>query len=77
MVLCVSNIFYGSSGIPQEIEVTDGWYRLRAEIDEPLSRAIERDVIRVGRKLGMSGIRVRRIIPDSCGGSSLTLDSDK
>lgn len=61
MVLCVSDIFYNEDvkKSPREIEVTDGWYRLRAEIDEPLSRAITRGIIRAGRKIAMSGTRVQ------------------
>ncbi|TFY81492.1 hypothetical protein EWM64_g2524 [Hericium alpestre] len=48
MVLCVSNIIWPELGdgdegltvVPHpELEVTDGWYRLRAQIDAPLARA--------------------------------------
>ncbi|KAL4253568.1 Breast cancer type 2 susceptibility protein [Abortiporus biennis] len=74
MILCVSNIIYpsttnsnGSSSsttttttttsIPQ-LEVTDGWYRLRAEIDPPLARAIQKGSIRIGRKLAVVGAKL-------------------
>ncbi|KAI9057745.1 hypothetical protein FKP32DRAFT_1321754 [Trametes sanguinea] len=68
MVLCVSNIIMrGSSmmskeGIPleahAELEVTDGWYRLRANVDMPLARAIRRGTICIGTKLAVSGAKL-------------------
>lgn len=67
MVICVSNIFWSSpavtdEGVPiephPELEVTDGWYRLRAQVDLPIARAVRKGVIRVGRKLGVAGARV-------------------
>ena len=68
MVLCVSNIFWSPAavdghGVPHdphpELEVTDGWYRLRANVDLPLARAIRRRLIGVGTKLAVSGAKVR------------------
>lgn len=68
MVLCISNIFWSPAGITDdglpieshpELEVTDGWYRLRAEVDIPLARAVRRGAIIVGRKIGVAGARVR------------------
>ena len=44
-------------GVP-ELEITDGWYRLRAEVDGPLARAIRRGVIRAGRKIGVVDAKV-------------------
>ena len=41
-----------------ELEITDGWYRLRAEVDGPLARAIRRGVIRAGRKVGVVDAKV-------------------
>ncbi|KAJ7193302.1 hypothetical protein GGX14DRAFT_505977 [Mycena pura] len=67
MVLCVSNITWSEAGttddglpIPRhpELEVTDGWYRLRAQVDAPLARAVRRGVIRIGRKIGVVGARL-------------------
>ncbi|KAF5385395.1 hypothetical protein D9615_001242 [Tricholomella constricta] len=64
MVLCVSDITwitggYADDGGPlksrPELEVTDGWYRLRAQVDAPLARAIKRGLIRIGRKLTVAG----------------------
>lgn len=68
MILCVSNIIWSEGGrradglamdrVP-ELELTDGWYHLRASVDPPMARAIGRGVIRIGRKLGIAGARVR------------------
>lgn len=41
-----------------EIEVSDGWYRLRATIDGPLRRAVRQGKIRVGRKIAVTGSKV-------------------
>ncbi|KDQ63249.1 hypothetical protein JAAARDRAFT_75716 [Jaapia argillacea MUCL 33604] len=67
MVLCVSNITYSKGGVSpdgvpmeskMELEVTDGWYRLRAKVDAPLARAIRKGIIRIGRKIGVTGARL-------------------
>ena len=65
MTLCVSNVFWsetttgGTALLPHpELELTDGWYRLRASIDEPLARATRRGHIRIGRKLSVAGAKV-------------------
>ncbi|KAF7436471.1 hypothetical protein PC9H_003304 [Pleurotus ostreatus] len=67
MVLCVSNITWSEAAVREdgtsaepcpELEVTDGWYRLRARVDEPLARAIRAGTIRVGRKLAVAGARL-------------------
>ncbi|KAG6889981.1 hypothetical protein C0995_012941 [Termitomyces sp. Mi166 len=64
MILCVSNVFWGDSSysndsVPSdahlELEVTDGWYRLRARIDAPMARAVRRGHIRIGRKIAFAG----------------------
>lgn len=41
-----------------ELELTDGWYRLRAQVDESMARAVRRGKVRAGRKVGVSGARV-------------------
>lgn len=69
MTLCVSDVIWktrliGNAGHSErvlELEITDGWYRLRAEVDAPLMKAISRDVLRVGRKLGVAGAKVRSL----------------
>jgi breast cancer 2 susceptibility protein len=67
MILCISNVTWDDrrhteDGLPSpphpELEVTDGWYRLRAQVDETLARAIRRGKIRVGRKLEVVGAKV-------------------
>ncbi|KAL0951607.1 hypothetical protein HGRIS_008287 [Hohenbuehelia grisea] len=65
MVLCISNITWtdvpqedGTSIPHPELEVTDGWYRLRAQVDESLARAVRRGIIRVGRKIAVAGARL-------------------
>jgi breast cancer 2 susceptibility protein len=69
MVLCVSNILWpppddNEDGVPTiphpELELTDGWYRIRAQVDLPMARAVKRGVIKVGRKIGIAGARVSR-----------------
>lgn len=56
MVLCVSKIIWVED-VP-ELEITDGWYRLRAEVDGPLVRAIRKGVVKVGRKIGVVDAKV-------------------
>lgn len=41
------------------LELTDGWYRIRANIDATLKSACERGKLSVGTKLAISGARVR------------------
>ncbi|KAG2062232.1 hypothetical protein BDR06DRAFT_986119 [Suillus hirtellus] len=67
MVLCVSNVTWSPVGetddgfpIPShpELEVTDGWYRLRARVDKPLARAIRKGHIKIGRKIAVTGAKL-------------------
>ncbi|KAH9980761.1 hypothetical protein BJV74DRAFT_897318 [Russula compacta] len=69
MILCVSGISWSESGIGDDglpvvshptLELTDGWYRLRAQADEVLARAARRSVIRVGRKIAVCGASLPR-----------------
>ncbi|KIY73494.1 hypothetical protein CYLTODRAFT_416868 [Cylindrobasidium torrendii FP15055 ss-10] len=62
MVLCVSEINWspltrgedGSVSEPAvELQVTDGWYKIRAQVDDPLTRAITKGTLRVGRKIAV------------------------
>jgi len=65
MILLVAAIHHpGPSTDPDEkdappprpyLELSDGWYRILAEIDDCLARAISTGKIRVGRKLAISG----------------------
>ncbi len=68
VILCVSGITWSEGGIGDDglpriphptLELTDGWYRLRTRVDEVLARAARRGVIRVGRKVSVSGASVR------------------
>ncbi|KAF5368607.1 hypothetical protein D9758_002203 [Tetrapyrgos nigripes] len=68
MVLCISDIIWSEPSTASDgtridpfpqLEVTDGWYRLRAEIDLPLARAVKHGIIRVGRKIAVVGARLQ------------------
>lgn len=68
MTICVSAIVPGETGVTEEgepveglplLDVTDGWYRLRATVDEPLARAIKRGILKAGTKISVSGAKVR------------------
>ncbi|KAF9531916.1 hypothetical protein CPB83DRAFT_867793 [Crepidotus variabilis] len=67
LCLCISNIVWSPGGVTEdglpiephpELELTDGWYRLRAQVDLPMARAVRKGVIRVGRKLGIAAARL-------------------
>ncbi|PPR01921.1 hypothetical protein CVT24_001260 [Panaeolus cyanescens] len=66
MTLCISDVIWtdreiGDTGHSErvvELEVTDGWYRLRAKVDLPLMKAIGKDVLTVGKKLGVAGAKL-------------------
>lgn len=67
LVLCVSGVSWSEPGVTEdglpiephpELEVTDGWYRLRAQVDRPMARAIRKGTIKIGRKIGVAGARV-------------------
>ncbi|KIM70275.1 hypothetical protein SCLCIDRAFT_101533 [Scleroderma citrinum Foug A] len=67
MVLCISNIIWPTDNADEngrpadlhpELEVTDGWYRLRAQIDAPLARATRKGLIKIGRKIAVAGSKL-------------------
>ncbi len=70
MVLCVSEIKWLENrllengemyhGCP-ELELTDGWYKIRAQVDAPLTRAIRKGTLAIGRKIAIVGARVSSI----------------
>ncbi|KAI0654510.1 hypothetical protein C8Q70DRAFT_523623 [Cubamyces menziesii] len=76
MILSVSNIVIrgtpsrhrqgGSLETQPELEVTDGWYRLRANIDLPLARAVRRGRICIGTKLAVSGAKLSGDRKEAC-----------
>ncbi|KAN0059845.1 hypothetical protein ACQY0O_008419 [Thecaphora frezii] len=41
------------------LELSDGWYRIRADLDAPLSDAASRGRIRVGQKLAIAGAKLQ------------------
>ncbi|EEC03798.1 breast cancer type 2 susceptibility protein brca2, putative [Ixodes scapularis] len=53
LILCVSGINREENAL--RVELTDGWYGLRAEFDEPLSKLVSENRIFVGQKLITSG----------------------
>ncbi|KZV96393.1 hypothetical protein EXIGLDRAFT_833637 [Exidia glandulosa HHB12029] len=67
MVLCVSAISWterkkledGTFSEPcVELELTDGWYFVRAQVDEAMTRGIKRNMLKVGRKLSCQGAKL-------------------
>ncbi|KAI9570309.1 hypothetical protein HD554DRAFT_2170473 [Boletus coccyginus] len=67
MVLCISDIIWSPGGPEEdtaavqtypELEVTDGWYRLRAHIDAPLARGARKGKIKIGRKIAVAGAKL-------------------
>ena len=67
IILCVSGIILSEGGIGNDglplvshptLKLTDGWYRLRTQVDEVLARAMRRGVIHVGRKISVSSASV-------------------
>ncbi|WFD00585.1 hypothetical protein MYAM1_003336 [Malassezia yamatoensis] len=62
MVLCVHRI----ESLPQvddqpacfALHLTDGWYKIRAELDSTLQRAVLQNKIRVGQKLGITSAQL-------------------
>ncbi|KAM5535834.1 hypothetical protein V8D89_010452 [Ganoderma adspersum] len=76
MVLCVSSIVMWAPAVVDgegrpvdphpELEVTDGWYRLRARVDRPLARAVRRGIIGVGTKLAVAGAKLGGDRKEAC-----------
>lgn len=60
VVLCVSAIDEARS----ELELTDGWYSVRASMDEALAFRVSRRAIRVGVKLAICGARLEGAAAD-------------
>ncbi|KAG8905976.1 hypothetical protein FRC01_008184 [Tulasnella sp. 417] len=66
MVLCVCGVTPGENTVTDQgevleglptLDVTDGWYKLRATVDDALARAVKRGLIKVGTKLAISGAK--------------------
>ncbi|KAJ3837344.1 hypothetical protein F5878DRAFT_219187 [Lentinula raphanica] len=63
MVLCISDIIWpqassSNANLPPQLELTDGWYRLRAQIDLSMVNAIKRGKLRIGRKIAVMGCKL-------------------
>ncbi|KAG8219560.1 hypothetical protein J3R82DRAFT_511, partial [Butyriboletus roseoflavus] len=67
LVLCISNITWPASSSEgdiapvqtyPELEITDGWYRLRARVDAPLARGVRKGKIKIGRKIAVAGAKL-------------------
>ncbi|CAN8006278.1 unnamed protein product, partial [Ixodes hexagonus] len=56
LILCVSEISRANNAL--RVELTDGWYSLRAELDEPLCKQVSEKRIFVGQKLITSGAEI-------------------
>ncbi|EUC56706.1 BRCA2, oligonucleotide/oligosaccharide-binding domain 1 protein [Rhizoctonia solani AG-3 Rhs1AP] len=56
MVLCVSCVQIGNDEV--EIELTDGWYRIRTLGDKALARAAIKGKLAPGRKIAVTGARI-------------------
>jgi breast cancer 2 susceptibility protein len=75
MVLLVSSIQWAPQEMDEDghaiqlphptLELTDGWYLVRAEVDEALARATRRRKIRLGTKLVVAGAKVRPVFSSS------------
>lgn len=59
MILCVSEVpkVFEEDEHPF-LELTDGWYRIRATLDSTLTRAVHKGHIKLGSKLAISGAKV-------------------
>lgn len=71
MVLCVTKITWhdgprddhgSSTDHWADVEMTDGWYRIRVAVDDPIERAIMKKHICPGRKLAVQNARVRVMV---------------
>ncbi|CDZ97877.1 rad51-associated protein brh2 [Phaffia rhodozyma] len=72
LILCISQITWGKPAPPEPghapnqtgdqpvpiLELTDGWYKIKANVDDCLTRAVKRGKLRVGCKVGMNGVRL-------------------
>ena len=68
MVLCIASITRGeqktsegSSTSSSSLELTDGWYRIRANVDPPLQRAIDTGKLRTGYKMAIAAARASQL----------------
>ena len=60
VVLCVSRISIPDTG-PPSLELTDGWYFVKAELDKPLEKLLKSGKIYPGQKLHTQGCKLTGI----------------
>ncbi|PWN26897.1 nucleic acid-binding protein, partial [Jaminaea rosea] len=58
LVMAIRSPQEGEASRGPTLDLTDGWYRIIAQLDEPLSRAVGRGKIRAGQKLALQGARL-------------------
>lgn len=67
MVLCIASVTPGEDSVDENgevveglptLDVTDGWYKVRATVDVPMARAVKRGLLKIGTKIAVSGARV-------------------
>ncbi|KAL1915938.1 uncharacterized protein VTP21DRAFT_6326 [Calcarisporiella thermophila] len=65
LVLCICGVFKENTCKGENtaetvygLELTDGWYKIRASIDPPLTRALLRSKIKIGYKLAIIGAKL-------------------
>lgn len=72
VVLCVHQVIRFAAAEDTDgadsvmLQLTDGWYKIRADIDAPLRRALERGALRPGHKLAISTAKVGGTTHRSC-----------
>lgn len=59
MVLCVCNMDHCADLEAPYVDLTDGWYRVQANIDAPLQRAAKKGLLKLGSKLHVAGAKLQ------------------
>lgn len=67
MILVVSAVHLS----PVSVELTDGWYGIKANVDEPLAALVRKGTLALGTKLGVCGAEVSGDSGSACNPLSL------